>query len=302
MTKDKILILGGGFIGQALARRITEEGKYVTVVSTSMPTDLISNVEWRQCKLDDPAAYKKLSEYQAVIHTASTSTPGHYIHTPSREVEDNLLPLLHFLEIMREHTYLPLLFISSGGAVYGNPNTLPVPESHELAPVSNHAAGKAAAEHFLGVLAHHGNSVIVLRPSNIYGPTQPLKPGFGIIRTFLEHAKLGTPITIWGDGEAIRDYLYIDDLLDACMAILKTPSSGTFNIGSGKGYSINELCLLIEQISGKALNLIYQSARSVDVQKIVLDNTAICRRYSWDPQITIEQGIRSTWEWLQFHS
>ncbi len=299
--KDAILILGGGFIGQALAKRLVESGKSVTIVCRNKPEHPEENISWQQGNLDDPDSLGELSTYQAIVHAASTSMPGHHIQNPSIEAEENLLPLLRLLEILRAYPDIPLLFFSSGGAIYGNPITTPVPETHPLSPLSNHAACKAAAEHFLRIFANQGHTVTILRASNIYGPMQPLRTGFGIIRTLLEHAKLGTPATIWGDGKTVRDYLYIGDLIDACMAVLKNPSSDTFNIGSGTGYSINELCSFIEQITGKALDLTYQPARSVDVQRIVLDNTAISERYSWSPLITIEQGIRSTWEWMQNH-
>ena len=299
---DNVLLLGGGFIGQDLAKRLAENGLSVTIISRSMPEYLTKGVNWQQGDLgDSELLHKKLSECQAVVHLASTSTPGRHVHTPSHEAEENLLPLLRLLEIMGDHADIPLVFLSSGGAIYGDPATLPVSETHILAPLSNHAAGKAAAEHFLGIFAHHGYPVTILRPSNVYGPNQPLKSGFGIIRTLLEHLKHGTNMTIWGDGKIVRDYLYIDDLISACLNVLEDPSVGTFNIGSGLGYSINELCLLAEQVTGKALDLQYQPARSVDVREVVLDNTTISNRYNWQPQITIDQGMRLTWKWLQNH-
>lgn len=300
--KDKIIILGSGFIGQALARHLVENGRSVTIISRSPPEHLTKDINWQQYDLGDQTWVRKnLSECRAVIHAASTSTPGRHVHVPSHEAEENLLPLLRLLEMMGGHTDVPLIFLSSGGAIYGDPATLPVSETHLLAPLSNHAAGKAAAEHFLGVFAHQGYPVTILRPSNVYGPEQPLKSGFGIIRTLLEHIKRGTSMTIWGDGKIVRDYLYIDDLISACLTILEDPTTGTFNIGSGLGYSINELCLFTEQITGKALDLHYLPARSVDVQEIVLDNSAMHRRYSWTPRVTIEQGMHATWEWLQDH-
>ena len=299
MTKDKILIIGGGFIGLAIARRLVENGNTVTVASTSAPTYIVSGIEWLQCKMDDPRTLNNISEYQAVVHAASTSTPGHHINAPTREVEDNLLPLLRLLETMSDFSDIPLLYLSSGGAIYGDPQTLPVQESHALAPISYHAASKASAEHFLGVFAHQGHTVTILRPSNVYGPRQPLKAGFGIIRTLLEHIKKETPITIWGDGETVRDYLYIDDLCNLCLAVLNGSTGGTFNIGSGEGISLNSLCNLTEQITGKKISKQYQQARDVDVARIVLDTTAIRSIYNWKPEITIESGMRLTWNWLQ---
>jgi UDP-glucose 4-epimerase len=302
MTEDRILILGGGFIGQALAKRIVQNNVSVSVLSRSTPANILNCINWQQGNLKNTNVLKDISTYRAVIYAACTSTPGQHVHTPSLEVEENLLPLALLLEVMQDHKEIPLIFLSSGGSIYGDPATLPVPEAHLLAPKSNHAAGKAAAEHFLGVFGHQGGSVVILRPSNIYGPEQPLKSGFGIIRTVLEHINEGTPITIWGDGETVRDYLYIDDLVGACISVLDDPITGTFNIGSGQGISLNSICSLAEKITGKVLNKQYQATRGVDVTKIVLNNTAMSSNYNWQPQVTIEDGIRLTWEWLQDHS
>ncbi len=297
---DNILLLGGGFIGQALANRLTEDGRPITVISRSIPEHLTKDVNWQQGDLGDSGLLREhVSECHAVVYLASTSTPSCHVHAPTLEVKENLLPLLQLLEIMGDHSDIPLVFLSSGGAIYGDPVILPVSETHVLSPLSNHAAGKAAAEHFLGVFAHQGHPVTILRPSNVYGPNQPLRYGFGIIRTILEHLKHETEMTIWGDGNIVRDYLYIDDLISACMAVLNDPSAGTFNIGSGLGCSINELCLLAEQVTGEGLKLHHQPERRIDVQKVVLDNTVFRSGYAWQPQFTIKQGIHLSWEWLQ---
>jgi UDP-glucose 4-epimerase len=302
MTEDRVLIIGGGFIGQSLARHLVENGKSVTIVSRSAPINLTDGINWHQGNFDDLVIVNNLSKYRAIVHAASTSTPGQHIYEPYLEAEENLLPLLRLLEIMKNHVDIPLIFLSSGGAIYGEPTTLPVSEIHSLAPLSYHAAGKAAAEHFLGVFAHQGHVVSIIRPSNVYGPNQPLKPGFGVIRTILEHIKQGTKMTIWGDGTIVRDYLYIDDLMSACLEILKKPSTGTFNVGSGYGVSLNTLCDLAEKITGKTLNLLYKQARSVDVKEVVLENSTIRNQYQWQPKFTIEQGIRMSWEWLRNNS
>lgn len=297
---DNILLLGGGFIGQALAGRLAENGQSATIISRSTYEHQTNNINWLQGDLNDAELLRKqLSKCRAVVHLASTSTPGCHVHTPTGEVAENLVPLLRLLEVMGDHTDIPLVFLSSGGAIYGNPTTLPVSETHALAPLSNHAAGKAAAEHFLGVFAHRGHPVTILRPSNVYGPNQSLRSGFGVIRTILENIKRGTPMTIWGDGNIIRDYLYIDDLVTACIRTLQNPAGGVFNIGSGMGHSIIQLCALAERVTGKPLIRDYQPARGVDVQNIALDSFRFRKLYDWRPLVTMEHGLRTTWEWLQ---
>jgi UDP-glucose 4-epimerase len=240
-----------------------------------------------------------LDRYGAVVHLASTSTPGTYADRPARECEENLLPLLRFVEISERRPEVPLVFISSGGAIYGQPAELPVVESQRLAPISNHAAGKAAAECFLGVQAARGRRITVLRPSNVYGPGQYLKPGFGVIRTMLEHVRRGTTMAIWGNGETLRDYLYVDDFVEAMRRVLEAPAVGTFNLGSGIGCSLNRLRSIVEEVTGRPLDVSFQAVRSVDVKGVVLDSTAFASAYGWAPVVSLEEGMQRTWEWVR---
>jgi len=297
--KGHILILGYGFIGQALATNLAASGCTVTVISRNAPEHFIDGINWQQGDINDAILiYNYLKQCETVFYLASTSTPGSFINKPTHEATENLLPLLHLVEILKNAPDTNLVYLSSGGAIYGNPNSQPVSETHILSPLSYHAAGKAAAEHFLGVFAHQGYPVTILRPSNVYGPQQQLKTNFAIIRTLLEHIKHDTYMTIWGDGNIVRDYLYIDDLISACIAVLKSPTTGTFNVGSGQGHSITDLCRLAEKITGMNLKLRHEPNRNIDVKAVVLNNSSFRHHYPWETEFTIEQGILHTWEWL----
>lgn len=295
-----LLAGGGGFIGRALAARLAAAGHMVTILSRRPAAPTPPGVVWRRGSLDDAALLRDLlPRCTAVTHLATTSTPGSFRDAPTREAGENLIPLLRLLEALREHTDLPLVYLSSGGAIYGNPDTLPVPESHPMAPLSYHAAGKAAAEQFLGAFAHTGHVLTILRPANAYGPDQPLRPGFGVVRTLLEHLLRQTPMEIWGDGNSVRDYLYIDDLTQACLDALAHPSAGTYNLGSGLGYSLNALCDLARGITGRNLDVRYRPARGTDVRAVVLDSTRFSERYGWQPAISLEEGMARMWHWLR---
>jgi UDP-glucose 4-epimerase len=296
MDSHILLLGGGGFIGQALARRLAELGQPVTVLARNAPIHTLSGVVWRRGDLSDNALIKEaLAGCRAVIHLATTSTPGTYSRDPLREGEENILPLLQLLQVMDSSPALPLIYLSSGGAIYGNPQILPVTEDQALAPLSYHAAGKAAAEQFLGVFAWQGHKVSILRPSNVFGPGQQHKASFGVIRALLEHLRRDTPMEIWGDGKTVRDYLYIDDLVEACLKTLEYPASVTFNVGSGVGCSLNELCQLAERVTGRKLTLRYRPARGGDVKAVVLDIGHIRRETGWVPQVNLEEGLHRTW-------
>lgn len=301
MTGGSVLLVGGnGFLGQALARALSEDGWRVGVLSRGPMPEVLAGVQWYGGSQADPTVVAPLlDQYGAVVHLASTSTPGTYADRPALECEENLLPLLRFVEIAEGRPDVPLVFISSGGAIYGEPPELPVGESLRLAPISNHAAGKAAAECFLGVQAARGRGITVLRPSNIYGPGQYLKPGFGVIRTMLEHVRCRSVMEIWGTGETLRDYLYVDDFVAAMRAVLEDPVPGTFNLGSGVGHSLNRLREVVEQVTGRPLQVDFRPSRSIDVKGVVLDSTAFAAAHEWKAEVLLGEGVRRTWEWVR---
>ena len=148
--------------------------------------------------------------------------------------------------------------------------------------MSHHGAGKVAQENFCSVLRGRGQLVTILRPSNAYGPGQALRHGFGLIRTMMEHARLGTTLEIWGDGENVRDYIYIDDIVEATLRLIqRRQDSDTYNLGSGVGYSVNQIKDAVEAICNTKLKATYHQARGIDVRNVVLDNTHLVAKLSW---------------------
>jgi len=284
VSREGVLLLGGtGFIGSALAARLEREGIAAHILG----------------RHDAARLEKLLPQCGTVIHLASATTPGSSAHHPELEL-DNLALTLRLLELMQGQPETHLIFFSSGGTVYGNPERLPVAEDSPIAPLSNHGAGKAAQEVFCQSLRAHGHAVTILRPSNAYGPGQTMRGGFGLIRTLLEHARAGTAMEIWGDGENVRDFIYIDDVVEACMRFVALPQdSGTYNLGSGTGYSINQVRRIVEQVVGIKLKVSPRPAREIDVRTVVLDISRLEARLSWKPQTSLEAGVRRTMEWMK---
>lgn len=305
MSKRSVLLLGGtGFLGTALARQLAASEWDVSVVGRR-PLPARSSIPGAvnyQASLDDVAMLRKLlPHYRTVVHLASTTTPGASAQSPVREAEENILPALRLLEVLAEFEPVRLIYMSSGGTLYGNPTVLPVSEDQPLWPLSNHGVSKVAVEGFLRVYGRqHGERVTILRPSNLYGPEQPLREGFGVIRTMLEYARRGTAMEFWGDGEAVRDFLFIDDWVDACRRLLEPGAPvGVYNVGVGEGCSLNRLRAVVERVTGRELRVHWQPARSVDVRGVVLDATRLRGATGWTPQVTLEDGIRRMWNWLE---
>ncbi len=281
MNCEGILLLGGsGFIGNALANRLKGEAVHILGRHGAERLEEV------------------LPRCGTVVHLASATTPGSSARHPDLEL-GNLALTLRLLELMQSQPETHLIFFSSGGTVYGNPERLPVAENAAIAPLSNHGAGKAAQEAFCQAFRARGHAVTILRPSNAYGPGQTMRGGFGLVRTLLEHARAGTVMEIWGDGENMRDFIYIDDVVEACMRFIGLPQdSGTYNLGSGVGHSINQVRHIVERVTGIELKISHRPARGIDVRAVVLDISRLEARLSWKPEINLEEGIGLTWEWL----
>ncbi len=299
-SRNVLLLGGGGFIGQATARRLASDAMQVHILSRQYTLSAAPAIHPHTGDLSDLAILDTLlPQCGTVVHLASSTTPGSSASKPSDEL-DNLRPTLNLLERLHNQKGIHLIFVSSGGTVYGNPPHIPVNEDAPFAPQSYHGAGKMALEGFLQAFRAAGHAVTILRPSNAYGPGQDLRRGFGFVRTVLEHASNGSPLEIWGDGEAVRDFVFVEDVAEAIALAIGNPAdNGTYNVGSGQGYTLNEVLALAQRITGVEINTLHKPAREGDVRGVVLDVSRIRAALGWQPRINLEEGLRHTWEWLQ---
>lgn len=303
MQARRVLLIGGsGFIGRALGRRLAALGREVHVLSRHAEPGIRDGISFhRGSQADADAVAPLLARCDAVVHLASTTTPGRSARAPGLEMHENLVPLAGLLETLAAAGSRRILYLSSGGAIYGNPQVLPVAEDHPPQPLSWHAAGKVAAEEFLRTHARQasGTTLAILRPANVYGPGQALQTGFGIVRTLLERAREGGSIELWGDGSQVRDFLYIDDLVEACVRLLDLPAvSGTYNVGSGTGTSLLELVRLVERITGRPIPITFHPERGIDVAGIWLDSSRLHAAAGWQAATPLEAGLRLAWHAL----
>ena len=300
MRYNRILLLGGGgFMGQALTRRLYSKG-YIIHILTPEKIDFSGpNIHVYSGKLDDRSLVEKiLPQCDIVVHLASATTPGDSSKSPVFEVEHNILPTIQFLACLQKNDHIKnFIFISSGGAIYLPSPKKPMTENQLLSPKSYYGAGKVTIESFLNAFANiHQRNVTILRPSNLYGPGQSFRHGFGLIRTMLTHILHNSPMEIWGDGEIVRDFIYIDDMIDLLELIIKNPeSSGVFNAGFNKGYSINQVQKIVEDITKKQLQVEYQPERKIDIAKVVIDSSKLTNKTGWVPLIDLEKGILKNW-------
>jgi UDP-glucose 4-epimerase len=261
VKRDHVLLLGGtpDSSASALASAFASRGRENRALGGSQRRAHA----WRNL----------LPKCSTVIHLASATTPGSSSAQPSLE-QANLDLTRHLVQCLQGHPDTHLIYFSSGGTVYGNPLQLPVNEETITAPISPHGIAKVAQENICNSLRAFGNAVTILRPSNAYGPCQTAKDGFGLVRTLFEHSRFGTTLEIWGDGENVRDYIHIDDIVEATMRLIRLPQDGgTYNLGSGVGYSIVQVKKLVEKVTGLPVKTL--TAQPVE---------SMCVPWCWTPR------------------
>jgi len=302
---DHILVVGaGGFVGRHLVRTLSSRGEKVIAISRRPADHDMEGVEGVNAELVEPEQYARLlGRCHAVAYLASRSTPGSSAGRPVDEVQGNLLPLATLLQAMQSKPQVGLLYLSSGGSLYESTSDEPATEAAQIQPRSYHGAAKVAAEYFIHAWCQqYGGRATLLRPSNIYGPGQIERPGFGIVPACFGRIARGEALPVWGDGSTVRDYLYIDDFVGLCMTVLAAPmpmGARTFNASSGIGVSLNELFRLVESVAGKPLSRSYELHRAVDARHIVMAPEAARRHYGWMPMTSLEEGLRKTWDWFK---
>lgn len=299
-----MLIGGSGFIGSRFSLHLLRKGIQPVVVDWVHPS--VQGVEYHPAELRmitdlTPALIESV---EAVFYLAWTTKPQAANQSPSYDLESNVLAGLHFLDgILRLNKRPRIIFLSSGGAVYGVSDLQPTPETAPPRPIGAYGISKLVFEHYLELYRRqHGLEYLVLRPANPYGEGQNPDASQGAVGVFLGRVARNEPIHIWGDGTVTRDYFYIDDLTDAMMRALDyAPSPGgerVFNLGSGQGLSLNHLLDAISSVVGIQPDVRYQPGRGFDVPSIVLDCARANALLGWRASTPLETGLAKTWKWI----
>ena len=305
----RCLVVGGnGFIGSHLSERLLREGYEVAVLDrfksgVNNLWEISGQIEiFRGSYLDQELLRTAMEGMDYVFHYASSTTPATSIVDPDYEIESNLLGSVRLLQIARDEGVKKVIFPSSGGTIYGEPKSLPVREEDCALPSNPYAISKWAVERYL----HHfhelyGLDYLILRYSNPYGERQNPYGKQGVIPIFLNRIKHNQRPVIYGDGSMVRDYIYINDIIEATSILFESAiKDKVFNVGSGIGISLNEIIKTMYSILGEEIRPIYEinSSRTY-VTGIVLDIAKIETKTGWKPSTSIEEGIRKTWIWIK---
>lgn len=301
------LILGGaGFIGSHLVDALVTRGHGVRVFD--LPNISMENLERSREAIEVMGGNfenredlkKALQGMDLVVHLVSTTLPGPSNENPGYDVKTNIIGSINLLEEAVREGVKKIIFASSGGTVYGVPKTLPIPEFHETDPRCSYGITKLTIEKYLILFHHlHGLGYTILRLGNPYGERQRSNNVQGAIAVFLGRTHTGKTIEIWGDGLVARDYFHVSDLTRAfLLAIESDGSSGIYNVGSGTAVSLLDILDAVRKVTGINPDVRFTPGRKLDVPVNCLDVRKIRTELNWAPAVSLEEGIRRTWEWV----
>lgn len=298
---------GGGFIGSHLCEELLGRGYDITVFdkinfSKRNIADFIDEVKIIEGDFNNEIDIKNsLEGIDFVFHLVSSTVPATSNENPVYDVETNLISSLKLFQECVRRKIRKVIFLSSGGTVYGIPNEVPIKESYSSNPICSYGIVKKTIEEYLFMFERlHGLDYFVFRLSNPYGEKQNPFAAQGAIPVFIYKALNGEPITVWGDGSVKRDYIYIKDVVSALASSIPVNSKNKiFNLSSGSGTTLNELIDIIKNISGKKVTVEYKESRSIDVPVNFLDNTLTKKTFEWNPHINLPEGMALVYKYLE---
>ncbi len=302
----KILVTGGaGFIGSNVADGLIGAG-YETVIVDDLSNGRKENipekaafykVDIRDKALED--VFKK-EKPDIVIHNAAQLSVRVSVEEPLLDADINIMGGLNLIDICKRYGTRKIIFASSGGTVYGDQKVFPADETHPLGPISPYGVAKLATEKYLYYYYKiYGLDYIALRYANIYGPRQDPHGEAGVVAIFSNKMLAGEAPLINGDGLQTRDYVYVGDVVKVNLAAVESAFAGPANIGTGKETDVVTLFNNLKDASGKDIEEKHGPAKTGEQRRSVLDNSLAKMELGWEPEVSIEEGLRLTYQWFK---
>lgn len=299
-----ILIIGGtGFVGKNLSVFLHGQGHQLRVVSRAPDHAFLethvagTSALTLEQFLSDPQS--ALFDVKTVVYLASTSTPGANLETPWQEAGDTVEAAMRVMSALAKHSQASFIYLSSGGAIYGETTLDAIPETQDLRPISPYGLGKKMTEAAVDFMGRtQGMCTTILRPSNPIGRWQ-VSLSQGVVGALMRSARQGTVFTMIGQGTAVRDYFDVRDLSLAIKAVIDQPEKShgkIWNVGSGEGTSVQEMVGLVQDVSGLEIEIKRLPPRPSDVTRLVLDTSAIRSTLDWAPEHELRASIKEIWE------
>jgi UDP-glucose 4-epimerase len=302
----KILVTGGaGFIGSHIVDRLIEENHKVVVVdnlSTGNRDNLNKKAEFLKKNICDKklADVFKKEKFDYVFHLAAQIDVRKSVENPQKSATDNILGSLNILESCKEYKIKKIIFASTGGAIYGDADIIPTPESYLENPLSPYGIEKLSVDKYLNYYYKVFKlPYISLRLGNVYGPRQNSKGEAGVVAIFIDKMMRGESPVINGAGRNTRDFVYVEDVVEANILAMKSKKTGVYNIGTGKETNINTIFRNLKKLLNSDYKEIHGEAKQGEQKKSCLDNRKAKKDLSWKPKIKIEEGLQKTAGWFK---
>lgn len=302
----KVLVTGGaGFIGSHIVDALLDEGNTVHIIddlSSGLAERLNPGATFHKLDIRSKDAFELVSDerYNVIVHHAAQMDVRRSVADPSFDADVNVRGFLNLAEAGRQAGIDKIVFASTGGAIYGEPESVPQDENHSLNPISPYGITKLTTEKYLYYYHHQfGMPYVALRYGNIYGPRQNPHGDAGVVAIFCQRLLSGEPVTIFGDGKQTRDYVFVGDVVKANLKAIKREESGIVNIGTGIETTVNYLYEILSSHLGVEADPVYAAERPGEQMRSVLDNTRAGAELDWSPGVSIEEGLRITADWFK---
>ncbi len=304
---SSVLVTGGaGFLGSHLVDRLISENHRVTVVDnlssgrTSNLNNGVDSFEETDIRSSGLREIFKKAAPEVIYHVAAQISVAVSAREPRLDADVNVIGGLNVLESACAGGAKKIVFVSTGGAMYGDPARLPADESLPPRPLSPYGASKLSLENYLPVFKHlHGLDYSIVRPANIFGPRQDPHGEAGVVAIFTKSMLQGLPCKIFGAGTDERDYIYVSDVVDLLVRAAASVRNGPFNAGTGTGTTVNALFAMLAGLTGYKLTAVRAPERPGDLRKITLDSGKSRKELGWNHTVGLRGGLEQTVAWFR---